>query len=239
MLHHVDDSPARASEGWTISVKKFDLLLDSIEYLGLETTTFEEIVREGWELKQLKEKVILTFDDCAANLFEYVVPTLLQRGMKAVFYIPVAQIGGYNKWDVTSGNMPKINLMDASQLRYLSKNGMEIGSHGHEHLHGFKITESQFVEELNTSKNILENLLSKPVISFCYPYGEVPKRYNKLLRTAGYHQGISIYQPFSNRYALRRTGIHASDTKKSISFKLSKRYALYRWLIDKLLKVFK
>ncbi|WP_316797789.1 polysaccharide deacetylase family protein [Pedobacter frigidisoli] len=239
MLHHVDDAPATGTEGWTISTKQFNVLLDGIQQLGLETTTFEEILQQGWTLHQLNKKVILTFDDGAAKLFDFAVPLLIQKGMKAVFFIPTAQIGGYNEWDVRSANTPKIDLMDAAQLRYLSENGMEVGSHGHEHLYGHKITENQFINELHNSKNILENIIAKPVVSFCYPYGEVPENYRQLLQDAGYHYGTSIYQAFSNRYALRRIGIHAADTKRSITFKLSKRYALYRWLIDKVLKVVK
>lgn len=233
MLHHIGEPKGKGLENWNISTSKFDLLLNLIEEKQLIVTTFDEISKNPHQ--NLSKSVILTFDDCPVSLFDYVIPELIKRNMKAVFSIPTAQIGGFNQWDVEEQDFAKINLMSAEQLQYLSGQGMEIASHGHQHLRGKQISEIQFLQEIKDSKKQLENLLNKAVSTFTYPYGEVPKKYKILLKKAGYQYGLSIYQASQNNLALRRIGVHQTDTPKSISFKLSKNYQLMRILLDPLL----
>lgn len=233
MLHHIGNPTGAGLGSWSISTQKFSLLLDLIEQKGFKTTTFEEISKG--ELENQAKKVILTFDDCPNSLFEFAIPELLKRKMKAVFSIPTAQIGGFNQWDVTEQGFASVMLMSPEELQYLSGLGMEIASHGKNHLRASKITEQQFVEEITASKQLLEKLLNKKIYTLAYPYGEVPTNHRQLLKDAGYTYGISIYQPKERKFALRRIGIHQSDTSKSISFKLSQGYQLMRAFLDPLL----
>ena len=237
MLHHISDAPHHSLAHWCISELKFMLLLDIIVKKGLETTTFEAI--RNTKKQKNNKQIILTFDDCPAQLFDFAVPELIKRNMKAVFFIPTAQIGGYNKWDVDEQGFEKIELMNAQQLRYLSANGMEIGSHGQNHLRASDISNKDYFKRISSSKTFLEQVLSKRVYSFAYPYGELPGNYRKLLKKAGYAYGLSIYRSFPNQHSLRRIGIHQTDDQKSISFKLSKSYRLLRFLTDPLLWVIK
>lgn len=233
MLHHIGNPIGKGLADWSISTSKFELLLNSIQQRGFVTTTFEEIAKNTDH--NLSKKIILTFDDCYDTLFDYAIPELLKRNMKAVFSIPTAQIGGFNEWDVMEYDFAKVNLMNAEQLQYLAAYGMEIASHGKQHLRANQINENQFLEEISNSKQVLETLLDKKIDTFTYPYGEVPKNYKNSLKKVGYKYGLCIYQPDQNNYALRRIGIHQSDDAKSIAFKLSRKYQYMRILLDPLL----
>ncbi len=233
MLHHIGEPEGKGLTNWSISTSKFGLLLNIIEEKGLTTTTFEEISKNP--RKNLSKSVIISFDDCPVSLFDYAVPELIKRKMKAIFSIPTAQIGGFNQWDVSEQDFAKVTLMDEEQLQYLADQGMEIASHGHNHLRAEQINEKRFVEEITDSKKRLENLLNKTVCTLTYPYGEVPKNYKNLLKSAGYHYGLAIYKAGQNNLALRRIGIHQTDTTNSISFKLGRNYLLMRILLDALL----
>ncbi|KQM63964.1 hypothetical protein ASE74_12420 [Pedobacter sp. Leaf216] len=237
MLHHIVDLPGKGISNWSISTRQFNLLLDLIEQKNLITTTFDAISTGNAASHQ--KLVVISFDDCPATLFDYAVPELIKRKMKAVFSIPTAQIGGFNMWDVTEQGFAKVALMDAEQLQYLSSQGMEIASHGQHHLRASEINETEFTEEISASKQYLEALLNKQIYTFTYPYGEVPKRYRLLLKQCAYQYGLSIYQPRQNNLALRRIGIHQADTAKSIAYKLSQSYQLMRNLLDPLLSLYK
>src|SRR5690348_15342034 len=98
MLHQVRNTKIKDSEGWSISHNKF---LDLVDYLGdnqYYTTSFAELIHNKGFVKSQKRKVILTFDDGYRHLQDFVVPELVKRNMKGVFYIPTAHIGGYNIW---------------------------------------------------------------------------------------------------------------------------------------------
>lgn len=234
MLHQVDDNPPESLAGWSISRSQFTLLLDRIENNGFVTTTFKENCTSK---SNDRKKVVLTFDDCASSLMEFAVPELIKRNMKAVFYIPSAHIGDYNKWDVDEQGFDKMNLLTGEQLRYLSENGMEIGSHGHKHRRLNSIDLHLVKEEINLSKQILEETINQPIYSFSYPYGEIPNNYQLLLKEENYSCAVSIYQAFQHKYAIRRIGIHNTDTIHSIDFKLSKKYQFFRSCLDPFLLI--
>ncbi|RZL50472.1 MAG: polysaccharide deacetylase family protein [Pedobacter sp.] len=233
MLHLVDDKPPPSLKGWSIDATKFLLFLDCIEDLDLEPTTFEDIIKD--KFKSQKKKVIITFDDCSKSLFDFAIPELIKRKMKAVFYIPSAYIGKHNIWDVEEQNFDKFELFNEQQLLYLVANGMEIGSHGHKHRRMSQINNVLAIEEVQESKRVIEQILGKQIYSFSFPYAEIHKNHKKLLKEAGYHFGVSIYTAFESIYTLRRFSIHQSDDRKSILFKLTKKYQFMRKFFDPLL----
>lgn len=237
MLHHVDNNPHASLKGWAISNGKFLELLDCIEQKGLHTTTFQTIAERDFTKKDLRGKIILTFDDCPASLFEFAIPELIKRKMKAVFYIPTDFIGKFNSWDVEEQGFEKVSLFSEAQIKYLSLNGMEIGCHGAKHLRLNLITPRLLTQEINFSKIKLEETLCKRVFSFAYPYAQIPKNHKIFLNDAGYKFGVGLYIPFPNNFALRRIGIHQSDSKDSILRKIGYFYSFLRSFTDPLLSL--
>ena len=146
--------------------------------------------------------------------------------------MPTAYIDKYNAWDVKKG-AERIPLMNENDLRDLVRGGMEVGSHSHTHVELRKVFGTkELTTELSLSKEILESITGQPVHSFAYPFGSVPVNYKQLLTDAGYTYGLSIYQPFETRLALRRFGFYEKDTDETLSRKLSGRYKWMRKVYD-------
>jgi len=232
MLHHVADNPHASLKKWSISHRKFVELLDCIENKGLKTITFNEIVEKKLANTDLENKIILTFDDCPASLFDFAIPELVKRNMKGVFFMPTAYIGASNTWDIEEHGTKEVKLMSTDDLKQLNAMGMEIGSHGQKHIRLNNVDHSKAFDDISNSKATLEKVLERPVYSFAYPYGKIPKGYKKMLSTAGYSFGISIYSSIENNFLLRRFGIHETDDSNTINLKISKRYSLMRIFYD-------
>jgi peptidoglycan/xylan/chitin deacetylase (PgdA/CDA1 family) len=231
MLHHVSDDPAHESlKPYSISRQSFTRLLDFLERHEYETVTFAQLddgVRTG------KRKIILSFDDCPKHLLDFAIPELVRRGMKGVFYMPAAHIGGYNSWDVEEGRA-RVELMNAGDLRQLQSLGMEIGGHSWHHI---RLKDAgNAAEELRQCRNILAGIVAGPLLSFAWPFGSVPANYKRLLTDTGFRYGLSIFQPFESRHALRRFIYHDGDTDSTLEKKLSPFYKVYRLLSDPLKK---
>lgn len=211
-------------------------LLDYLEQQHYETITFETIASDRGLLKAPTKKIIISFDDCPKHLFDFAIPELVKRKMKAVFYMPTAHINGYNSWDVQEGKA-RVELMTEQDLLVLSELGMEVGGHSHHHvkLNG-SMNPGAIQYEISHCKKILESIVGKPLISFAFPFAVIPVGYKNYLLNAGYLFGCSIYQPFENRFALRRFIYHDGDTVKSLQQKLSWQYRIYRKLTDQLKK---
>lgn len=224
MLHAVSDLPHESFEDWCISRSTFTRLLDVLEEGGFGTTHFSALTENG---KPAEKAAILTFDDCYRHLFDFAIPELLKRKMTAAFYMPTAHIGSYNVWDEAKG-APRMELMTIAELKELIRLGMEVGAHGHRHRQLAPLAGTPALhEELSLSKKSLEAITGRPVYSFAYPYGSVPRGYRSALGAAGYKYGLSIYQPFESKLALRRFGVYEKDTPAALAKKLS---SPYRWM---------
>lgn len=237
MLHHVSDNISHQSlKPYSISYASFIRLLDYLEDNRFVTLGFEDVL-QGKSKNIFQKHVILTFDDCPKHLWDFAIPELLKRKMKAVFYMPTAHFGGTNSWDLNEGRY-QVQLMDGEDLQKLHKLGMEIGSHAHEHVRLSDLnSEEKVFESCSKSKQILESLISKPVVSLAYPFGAVPTNYKSILKNAGYEFATAIYHPKGDKFALRRMIYHDGDTIQSLKKKLSIFYRLYRFSTDPFKKV--
>lgn len=67
----------------------------------------------------------------------------------------------------------RLSYMSAEQLKKLSENGFEIGSHGMTHslLTAKYMNEEMVLSEMQKSKHWLEAITAKPVVAFCFPAG--------------------------------------------------------------------
>jgi peptidoglycan/xylan/chitin deacetylase (PgdA/CDA1 family) len=235
MLHKVKGKSSSGSRDWSITNEKFLELLDNLIELNYQTVTFLDIISNK-NLLNSSNKVVLTFDDGFKHLFEFAIPELVKRGMKASFYVPTAHIGEYNSWDFERGS-GEDEIMNEDDLVELDRLGMEVGAHSHHHIRLKDVKdEKRVIEELTVSKRILESIIGKPVRSFAYPYGAIPNGYRKFMNKAGYSFAVSIYQPFEDNLSLRRFGYYDSDTRKSLTWKLTAFYKVFRALYDPIKK---
>lgn len=229
MLHYVsDDSALDKLKPWIISRQSYIRLLDYLQAHNYKTVGYEDM-----PIRNEKDKtVILTFDDCPKHLFDFAIPELVKRGMKAVFYMPTAHLGGVNEWNVKDG-LPQIPLMNQNDIMKLIDCGMEVGSHAHNHIMLEELSVENATEELTKSKQILERIINKEIVSIAYPYGSLPKNHYTLSQLAGYRYGLAVCTPWQSKYAIRRWTYTDEDNITSIKNKMSPLYAKSRTFLDK------
>ncbi len=113
---------------------------------------------------------------------------------------------------------------------------MEIGGHSWHHIRLKEVPTEKAAEEVRQCRNILQDIVTGPLLSFAWPFGSVPANDKQLLTAGGFRYGLSIYQPFEHRQALRRFIYHDGDNEKTLERKLSPTYKVYRLLTDPLKK---
>ena len=109
--------------------------------------------------------VCLTFDDATIDFYEKVFPLLKELDLKAVLAVPTSFIGdrGYCTWKM-------LDEMARSDR-------VAIACHSHTHVDLSK--GANLLQELATSKEILENQLQRRVDTFVYPYGKWSRKLQK------------------------------------------------------------
>ncbi len=177
MYHHIrdyDNPEDKIGTNLSVSPQEFINQLNLIENKGYKTVTFEEILNN-----HLPDKpIILTFDDGYLNFYQNAYPELKKRNLKAASYIITNSIGGGA-------------YMNSNQIKEISNNGIEIGSHTISHPDLSKLSNEKAEREIFESKKILEVLLNKKIVSFCYPSGKYDETTKELVKDAGYSYAVT------------------------------------------------
>ncbi len=221
--------------------EQFKSDLQLFKELGFTTVTFQQLLQPTFQLP--KNALMITFDDGYKCVLEQALPLMQTFGFKGVVYMPAAYIGKTNDWDVQFAGK-KFEHLSAQDLVTLSQAGFEIGSHGltHRSLNGLSVEQQQ--RELRESKQILEQIVQRPVVSLSYPFGRFNLQLVQLSQSIGYHFAVgAVYfnknglpQELHN-LALRRFNIYRSDSPWAVRKKLTGNfhsfYGYRDWLIQK------
>jgi hypothetical protein len=112
-----------------------------------------------------------SWDDGSPKDFK-VAELLHARALGGTFYVPF----GHERHQV----------LNASDLRCLRREGFEIGGHGLSHVTLPSLSTEQIDWEVRGCKERLEEILGERLDSFCYPRGRFSRRVQQRLRMAGY-----------------------------------------------------
>lgn len=82
-------------------------------------------------------------------------------------------------------------MMSWSELRMLSEEGHEIGSHSMSHALLPELDNGALDYEIRESRRIIERSLGIGVFSFCYPNGDFDGRVVEMVKNAGYTQAVT------------------------------------------------
>lgn len=175
MFHYIENIPANTKDQplylLSFSPKKFEEYLLFFRQNNIETLTF-------WDLKDIlegkrempKKAVMLTFDDGYKNHYTEAFRLLKKYNMKGVFFI------------IPHKSDTNIEYVNWAQIKEMAENGQEIGSHTVTHPNLSSLSLEQIKNELELSKQTIEEKIGKPVISLCYPSGKYDDRVLKIAK---------------------------------------------------------
>lgn len=145
----------------------------------LETAAFERHLNLFSRLREEGSNSLwpqVTFDDGHISNFEYALPLLQSRDIKARFFITVGWTGrkpGYMGW---------------SELRALHEAGQSIGAHGWTHTLLTHCSKKDLELELVAARTALEDKLGTPITTMSLPGGRYNRRVLGACEQAGYTQ---------------------------------------------------
>ena len=174
---------------------------------ALQATEFEKHIELIAELRKkggpgLKPEI--TFDDGHISNFEFALPILASRAVKAHFFITV---GWTNQ---------RSNYMGWHQLRALHQAGQTIGSHGWTHALLTHCSAQQLGKELLDPRLALEDKLGTSITTMSLPGGRYNKRILAACREAGYTQvftSVPRAEPQPYGYTVGRLNIRGDWTR--------------------------
>jgi peptidoglycan/xylan/chitin deacetylase (PgdA/CDA1 family) len=149
----------------------------------------------------------LTFDDGYENLLQTALPVLESFGFSCTSFVLAGMLGEQNSWDAEL----RMELLGPDGIREVSERGMEVGSHGLNHLELASLDSEHLKQEVSGSRQILSEVLGKEVEGFCYPYGIHDGRVAQAVQRAGYAYGCAIWTWRRNVYTIPRIPVFEWD----------------------------
>jgi peptidoglycan/xylan/chitin deacetylase (PgdA/CDA1 family) len=192
-----------------ITPQRFEQQMRWLRGRGLSGVSTGELLGAAAE-GRARGLVGLTFDDGYRDFVTYAMPVLQRYGFTATAFVLAERLGGHNVWCRPGPDKP---LLTADQVCQMAQTGIEIGSHGLEHVSLPEADDTRLKAETVRSRAILQELVGQQIRGFCYPYGHVDGRVVEAVRAAGYDYACSI-RPSSaiGRYAIPRTYVHDRDS---------------------------
>jgi peptidoglycan/xylan/chitin deacetylase (PgdA/CDA1 family) len=193
----------------TITPHRFERHMQWLRNRGLRGVSMAELLSATADGRS-RGLVGLTFDDGYEDFVTFAMPVLQQYGFTATIFVLAGRLGGEDEWNRPA---PEKALLTADQVLQTAQCGMEIGSHGLEHVSLREAGDAQLNVETARSRAILQELTGQQIQGFCYPWGHLDDRVVKAVRAARYDYACAIGpSPAIGRHAIPRTFVHDRDT---------------------------
>ena len=160
MYHSIDDSGSVIS----VSPQEFARQMDWLAASGVPVVPFPEAVRRPGA-------VALTFDDGFRNLLSNGLPQLEKHGFRATLFVVSGRAGLDNGWPGQGRGIPRLPLLDWSEVRELAQHGMALGAHSQTHPDLRRLPLPQAIDEMRRCRDEIADRVGAPVEAVAYPYG--------------------------------------------------------------------
>jgi peptidoglycan/xylan/chitin deacetylase (PgdA/CDA1 family) len=181
-----------------------------------------------------KRYVAMTFDDGLDNILDNALPELKQRRIPATLFIVSELLGRTRDWEHYGGDDTRHErVMSRDQLVEVASDPdlICVGSHTSTHPMLPKLAPKDMERELLGSRVKLEEMLSRRVTTFSFPYGAFSKEAIDACRDAGYERVFTALPiraiSTAGEFVSGRVGVTPNDW--DIEFRLKVKGA-YRWL---------
>jgi peptidoglycan/xylan/chitin deacetylase (PgdA/CDA1 family) len=210
----------------SVSTKRFREQISFFKSQGYRSIALQEAMTK----KPEERNIVITFDDGYQDNYHCAWPILKEFGFTATIFVTAGYVDEKKQfaWNDNPVTPQELDYcLTREQIKTLTSEGVEIGSHTITHPFLAELPLDLAKEEIQGSKSMLEDIIEQPLFSFCYPSGSFNDEVRNLVATAGFK--AAVVTPGSNTgkvspgdpYTIQRVGIYRDDNLQSMRLKLS------------------
>jgi len=216
LMYHIVDEPRSAREArFCVTPQQFDSQMRILGEEGYRPVSLEQVVDCLIDRRPiLPNAVAVTFDDGFSATCAHALAVLQAYSIPATVFAVSQRLGRANEWMYERG-FPRRTIMSPAQMRGLDAAGVTIGSHTASHPRLTELSPNEVARELDESKQVLQDMLGKPVHYFAYPYGLYNATVRDAVEASGYRAACSTRAGFNRQgedpFTLRRIDVFGGD----------------------------
>lgn len=174
----------------------------------------------------------LTFDDGFGSVYDHAFPLLERYRLPATIFLvakTLADSGHRVDWVDDQGSM-ELPTLSRDQVLEMQRAGITFGSHSYAHRDLTSLAEVECEQDLRASRQLLEDVLHRPVPFVAYPRGRHDARVRRAAEWAGFSHGFGLPngpEP-PDAYAIPRVGVWPGNGILTLRLKTSRLYLSLR-----------
>ena len=190
------------------------------------------VIPLGDAIQARTSSTAITFDDGLEGVHRYALPALAVHALPAtVFLVAATLTGGGREVDWIDDPPPEpLPTLSRAQVLEMQAAGITFGSHSYAHRDLTRLSADECESDLRASREVLEDLLGRPVQWLAYPRGLHNDQVRQAAARAGFTHAFTLPQGREAvmAHALPRVGIWARDGIAALRLKTSDWYAAFR-----------
>lgn len=154
LMYHETTSPAKTK--YYVPIEQFRKQMEMLKELGVSSLSLEDQLFGD-------QKVLLTFDDGHKSNYQ-AAQIMASLGLKGYFYV------------VKDFSMTNPDYLSEDEIFQMSQMGHSIAIHGKNHKWWIRKSDQQLIDELAETKEWIEGITQKKVVTCAAPGGFIDKR---------------------------------------------------------------
>ena len=181
----------------------------------LSTSHFVQVLDKVVEYRDAGYEIEITFDDGNKSDLEIATPLLVQRGLRAAFFVLL-------------GRLVDPHYLSAEDIRALQNEGMEIGLHGRHHLNWRSLEKEDLMDETRIAAKDLSEITGSASEKVAIPFGSYNRNVIAHLKRMHFRKILTSDSGVARLHdqIQARTSLRADTTMEQLDAVVNNRYGI-------------
>jgi len=216
MYHEISTDGPDTFRKYVVTPSAFARQMQWLASHGYTSISLATLCANRTEQRALPHRpVVITFDDGYQDCVEHAGVVLQRHGFCGVMFAVAGLVGDSSRWLMHERGFER-PLAGWAALRAFADAGSEVGAHTWSHPRLCAVHPDEALNELATSRHVLEQGLGRPVVHLAYPFGSVNARVRALAAETGYRTActteVGVSASSEDLLMLRRVPITGRDS---------------------------
>lgn len=217
---------------FTVTEKDFERQMKYLKDKKYNVTKLVELMEKLKKGEKIKPKTVaITFDDAYQDNYSIAFPMLKRYSLPATIFAPTAYIGK-EMMNSEGKSIPVMNWLEAQEME---ESGLvDFASHSHTHPMMDRIAFEEFINEIKTSENLLNQNLKRPVKIFSFPKGKYKPEHANYLKEQNYLGAVTVKEGLvgsnDDPFTFKRNFVFSRGGFSQFKGKLGRSVEIMNWL---------